>query len=84
MKQLLSNIEVTLLSIVNEKPSYAYEIDKIIDIRDMRRWVRIGVASIYQVLKKLEKKNLFIPKKKRKGGCRIGKGIILHLMVKQL
>ena len=49
MEQRLSNIEVVLLSIVNEKPSYAYEIDKTIDLRDMRRWIRIGVASIYQV-----------------------------------
>jgi DNA-binding PadR family transcriptional regulator len=54
--QILSNIEVILLSIVNEKPSYAYEIDKIIDSRDMRKWVRIGVASIYQVLKRLEER----------------------------
>ncbi|NLL21583.1 MAG: PadR family transcriptional regulator, partial [Firmicutes bacterium] len=51
---MLSNIEVLLLSIVNEKPSYAYEIDKIIDLRNMRVWARIGVASIYQVLKRLE------------------------------
>ena len=40
--QILSNIEVILLGIVNEKPSYAYEIDKIIDSRDMRKWVRLG------------------------------------------
>ncbi|NLB17154.1 MAG: PadR family transcriptional regulator [Syntrophomonadaceae bacterium] len=64
---MLSNIEAILLSIVNEKPSYAYEIDKTIDLRDMRRWVRIGVASIYQVLKRLEEKN-FVYSKKEKGG----------------
>lgn len=55
---MLSNIEVILLSILNERPSYAYEINKTIDYRDMRRWVRVGVASIYQVLKRLEKKDL--------------------------
>lgn len=58
MTQILSNIEVILLNIVNEKPSYAYEINKVIDYRNIRMWVRIGVASIYQVLKKLEKKKL--------------------------
>lgn len=64
---MLSNVEVVLLSIVNEKPSYAYEIDKTIDSRDMRRWVRIGVASIYQVLKRLEEKNLVYSEKEKEG-----------------
>jgi len=65
--QILSNIEVILLSIVNEKPSYAYEIDKIIDSRDMRKWVRIGVASIYQVLKRLEERELVYSKREKEG-----------------
>jgi len=65
--QMLSNIEVILLSIVNENPSYAYEIDKAIDNRDMRRWVRVGVASIYQVLKRLEEKNLVYSQKEKEG-----------------
>lgn len=67
MAQLLSNIEVLLLSIVNEKPSYAYEIDKIIDLKNVRYWARIGVASIYQVLKRLEEKNLVYSKKEKEG-----------------
>lgn len=67
MDQQLSNIKVILLSIVNEKPSYAYEIDKIIDLREMRRWIRVGVASIYQVLKKLEERNLVYSQKEKEG-----------------
>ncbi len=67
MRQNLSNIEVILLSIVNEKPSYAYEIDKTIDLRQMRRWVKIGVASIYQVLKRLEEKGLVYSQKEKEG-----------------
>lgn len=67
MSQKLSNIEVILLSIVNEKPSYAYEIDKTINSRDMRRWVRVGVASIYQALKKLEDKGLVYSHKEKEG-----------------
>ena len=65
--QGLSNIEVILLSIVNEKPTYAYEIDKIIELREMRRWVRVGVASIYQVLKKLEQKKLVYSRSEKEG-----------------
>lgn len=64
---MLSNVEVILLGIVNEKPSYAYEIDKTIDYRDMRRWVRVGVASIYQVLKRLEEKDLVYSHKEKEG-----------------
>ncbi|MDO9533838.1 MAG: PadR family transcriptional regulator [Bacillota bacterium] len=67
MGQILSSIEVILLSIVNEKPSYAYEIDKTIDLRDMRRWVRVGVASVYQVLKRLEGKKLVYSQKEKEG-----------------
>jgi DNA-binding PadR family transcriptional regulator len=67
MVQVLSNIEVLLLSIINEKPSYAYEIDKTIDMRNMRDWARIGVASIYQVLKRLEEKNLVYSKNEKEG-----------------
>ncbi len=67
MEQKLSNIEVILLSIVNEKPSYAYEIDKTIDLRQMRRWVKIGVASIYQVLKRLEEKKMVNSQKEKEG-----------------
>lgn len=63
----LSNIEVVLLSIVNEKPSYAYEIDKIIEKRDMRKWVKIGVASIYQVLERLERKGLLFSRREKEG-----------------
>ena len=67
MIHTLSNIEVILLSIVNEKPSYAYEIDKIIDSRELRNWVRIGVASIYQVLKRLERKKMVISQIEKEG-----------------
>lgn len=64
---MLSNIELILLSLVNEKPSYAYEIDKCIETRDMRRWVKIGVASVYQVLERLKKKGMVVSKSEREG-----------------
>ncbi len=64
---MLSNIELTLLSLINEKPSYAYEIDKQIEAREMRRWVKIGVASVYQVLERLEKKGMLLAKREQEG-----------------
>lgn len=63
----MTNIEILLLYIVNEKPSYAYEIDKTIELREMKRWVRIGVASIYRVLIKLEEKGLVYSQNEKEG-----------------
>ncbi len=54
---MLSNVELIVLSLVHEKPSYAYEIEKQIETRNMRLWVKIGIASIYQVLERLNKKD---------------------------
>jgi DNA-binding PadR family transcriptional regulator len=53
---MLSNAELIILGLVNEKPSYAYEIEKQIEAKSMRLWVRIGIASIYQVLTRLNGK----------------------------
>jgi DNA-binding PadR family transcriptional regulator len=66
-KMILSNIEAILLSIVREEPSYAYEINKVIEYRNLRMWVRVGVASIYQVLKRLEENGLVISHNERDG-----------------
>jgi DNA-binding PadR family transcriptional regulator len=67
MAKILSNLEVILLYIVNEKPSYAYEINKAIDSRNIRMWVRVGLDSIYQVLKRLEKKKLVYSQEEKEG-----------------
>ena len=64
---VLSNIEMILLSLINEKPAYAYEIEKMLVKRDMRRWIKIGVASVYQVLARLEKKKLLISRREKEG-----------------
>lgn len=53
---MLSNAELIILSLINEKPTYPYEIEKQIEARRMRHWVKIGIASIYQVLERLHRK----------------------------
>ncbi len=58
----ISNIESVVLGLICEKPLYGYEIDKIIDERNMRNWTEIAFSSVYYVLKKLEKKKLIIGK----------------------
>ena len=54
---MLTNTELIVLSLINEKPSYPYELEKQIKHRIMRYWMRIGIASIYQVLERLKHKN---------------------------
>ncbi len=51
----ISNIETAVLGLVCEKPRYGYELEKIIEEREMRNWTEIGFSSIYYVLKRLEK-----------------------------
>lgn len=58
---MLTNIELILLKFIKEKPSYAYEIERMIDERGIRNWVKIGGPTVYQVLDRLYKKgNLLV------------------------
>jgi DNA-binding PadR family transcriptional regulator len=50
----LSNAELALLSLLAEKPRHAYEIEQVIEARNMRDWTEIGFSSIYRILSKLE------------------------------
>lgn len=50
----LSNAELALLGLIMEQPRHAYEIEQVIEQRNMRYWTEIGFSSIYRVLTKLE------------------------------
>jgi len=53
----LSNAELMLLQIIEEKGLISgYELNKLVEERDIRDWADIGTTSIYVSLKKLEKK----------------------------
>jgi DNA-binding PadR family transcriptional regulator len=55
---LLSNAELAVLSLVAEEPRHGYQIETVIEERNMRYWTEIGFSSIYRILKKLEKDGL--------------------------
>ena len=55
---IISNREAALLGLLCERPMYAYEIEKIIEERNMRYWTEISFSTLYYELKKLEKKKL--------------------------
>ena len=52
----LSNKETALLGLLNEGPMHPYQIEKVVEFRDMRFWTEISMSSIYKVLQKLEGK----------------------------
>jgi PadR family transcriptional regulator PadR len=56
--EYLTQIEIILLALLYEKDRYGYEIESVIEERNMRNWTKIGFSSIYNSLKNLEKKEL--------------------------
>jgi len=57
--------EELILGILAEHSAHGYNIEKIIEMRGMRKWTEIGFSSIYYVLDKLEKKGLAFSKSAR-------------------
>ena len=55
---MMTDAELTILSLISEKPSMGHEIQEIIDERGLREWLTIGFSSVYYILNKLEKQNL--------------------------
>jgi DNA-binding PadR family transcriptional regulator len=52
----MTNAEMAILSLIVEKSRHGYEIEQVIEEREMRNWTEVGFSSIYYVLNKLEKK----------------------------
>ena len=55
---MMTDAELTILSLVSEKPSMGHHIQEAIDERGLREWLTIGFSSVYYILNKLEKQNL--------------------------
>lgn len=52
----MSTVDLTLLGALMEKPLNAYEMKKIIESRNIERWIKISTPSVYKNLVKLYKK----------------------------
>lgn len=65
---MISDLEASVLGLVCERFRYGYEIEKIIEERNMRNWTDIAFSSIYYVLKKLERAGLITSKSESAGG----------------
>lgn len=55
---MLSDVELILIKFIKDKPYYAYELERLIEKRQLRQWVKISGTAIYQVLDRLCQKGL--------------------------
>jgi len=65
---MISNLEASVLGLICEGFRYGYEMEKVIEERNMRQWTEIAFSSIYYVLKRLEKKGLITSGAERVSG----------------
>lgn len=54
----MTDAELAVLSILAEGPIAGHELQAEIDRRGLRAWTDIGVASVYYLLRKLERQGL--------------------------
>lgn len=63
----MSMIDFIILGLVIEKPMSSYEINKVVELRNMSKWVKISLPSIYKNTPKLEAKGFLTGKSVREG-----------------
>jgi DNA-binding PadR family transcriptional regulator len=54
----MTQLELTILGIIQEQPCHAYNVEKVIEEKGIRDRLKIGFSTIYSTLKKMEKKGL--------------------------
>jgi DNA-binding PadR family transcriptional regulator len=60
----ITNKETALLMLLSEQPMHAYQIEKIVEEREMRFWTEISMSSIYKLLNKLSMERLISKRRK--------------------
>lgn len=55
---MLTDIELTILSLVAEGARFGAEIEQQIELRGVREWLTVGSASVYYILGRLEQQEL--------------------------
>jgi DNA-binding PadR family transcriptional regulator len=55
---VVSKVEVVVLGLLAEEPMYGYDLLERFRTRSMGFWVEVGKASVYQVLRRLERDGL--------------------------
>lgn len=62
----MNDAELAILGIIAEAPIKGYDLQSVIDQRNIRMWTMIGVESVYYVIEKLNKQGLIEAVRKNK------------------
>ena len=54
----MTTAELAVLSLLAERPMHGYALGHVIDDRGMREWVDLGLSSIYDVLRRLQRRGM--------------------------
>ena len=54
----MATIDLIVLGMVKQKPLSAYDIQKLVEYRNISRWVKISTPSIYKKVIQLEEKDI--------------------------
>ncbi len=54
----MTQSEIVILGLLYHRDMYGYELEQVIEEKQLRHWTEIGFSSIYSVLKKLCKKDM--------------------------
>lgn len=63
----MATIDLIVLGIVKQQPLSAYDIQKLVEYRNISRWVKISTPSIYKKVIQLEKKGYITSTMKKEG-----------------
>ncbi len=63
----MSSIDLIILGFLRKKPMSAYELVKMLETIQFKKWVKIGSPTIYQNIKKLAAKNLLSTRTVKEG-----------------
>ena len=56
----MATIDLIVLGILKQEPLSAYDIQKLVEYRNISRWVKISTPSIYKKVLQLEEKGLIV------------------------
>ncbi len=66
----MATIDLIVLGILKQEPLSAYDIQKLVEYRNISRWVKISTPSIYKKVLQLEEKGLIKSTWSGRGKCR--------------
>src|SRR5689334_8136353 len=53
----MNDAELAILGLLAEKPRHGYELERLVEQRNMRDWADLALSTIYYTLKQLQKKS---------------------------